>query len=212
MNTDKTEKIKSNLRDYYNQEAELRNAGEKPDWKINEQKAFIGLALREHKKRLLEIGAGTGHDSKYFMEHGFEVTAIDLSAEMVKKCKEKGIDAYEMDFYNLSALNKKFDCIWAMNTLLHVPKSDLHQVLNDIDAVLNEDGLFFMGVWGGKDTEHDWSGHSALVDKPRFFSFHSEEKLKETLREVFDIISFKQYDVDRENFDFQAVVMRKKQT
>ncbi|MCL2420328.1 MAG: class I SAM-dependent methyltransferase [Defluviitaleaceae bacterium] len=212
MNTDKTEKIKSNLRDYYNQEAELRNAGEKPDWKINEQKAFIGLALREHKKRLLEIGAGTGHDSKYFMEHGFEVTAIDLSAEMVKKCKEKGIDAYEMDFYNLSALNKKFDCIWAMNTLLHVPKSDLHQVLKGIDAVLNEDGLFFMGVWGGKDTEHDWSGHSALVDKPRFFSFHSEEKLKETLREVFDIISFKQYDVDRENFDFQAVVMRKKQT
>ena len=204
-----TEKIKSNLRDYYNQEAELRNAGEKPDWKISEQKAFIDLALQENKKRLLEIGAGTGHDSKYFMEHGFEVAAIDLSPEMVKKCKEKGIDAYEMDFYNLSALNKKFDCIWAMNTLLHVPKSDLLQVLKSIDAALNEDGLFFMGVYGGEDIEHDWDGYSSKIDKPRFFSFYSEENLKEVLEAVFDISSFEQYDVER-GIDFQAVVMRKK--
>lgn len=33
-----------------------------------------------------------------------------------------------------------------MNSLLHVPKPDLSHVLNEIDSVLNENGLFYMVV------------------------------------------------------------------
>ena len=131
MNTDK---IKSNLRDYYNLEAADRNnrSENKADWKIKQRGIFCDLIIKENKETLLEIGAGSGHDSKFFMDSGLKVTAVDLSGEMVKKCKEKGIDAYELDFYDLSALNKKFDCVYSMNCLLHVPKSDLPQVLKNI--------------------------------------------------------------------------------
>ena len=67
----------------------------KKTWKINLRNEFCNLLFNEKKKTLLEIGAGAGQDSKFFMDCGLEVTAVDLSGEMVKKCKERGIDAYE---------------------------------------------------------------------------------------------------------------------
>ena len=38
---------------------------------------------------VLEIGCGTGKNTKWFIEQGKEVTAIDLSEEMLAKAKEK---------------------------------------------------------------------------------------------------------------------------
>jgi hypothetical protein len=35
---------------------------------------------------LFEIGAGAGHDSKYFSDHGLTVVATDLSPKMVAMC------------------------------------------------------------------------------------------------------------------------------
>jgi len=57
------DKIKSDLRAYYDQEAEFRNLHEKQEWKIAQRKVFSNLAVHENKKTLLEIGAGTGQDS-----------------------------------------------------------------------------------------------------------------------------------------------------
>jgi SAM-dependent methyltransferase len=199
--------VKSNLKKYYNQEAELRNSSKKEEWKKNQRTRFYSYVKAENKSSLLEIGAGTGNDSRFFMDCGLSVIAIDLSGEMVKLCKGKNIEAYELDFYNISNLNKKFDCIWSMNCLLHVPKTDLLQVLNEINMVLNEKGLFYMGVYGGVDAESDFVNE--VTDIPRFFSYYSESKIKEVLSNVFDIIEFEQIDVGR-NIDFQAVILRKK--
>jgi len=201
------EAIKFNLREYYNSEAEYRNSSDKEEWKKLERGIFYNYLVQEGKKTLLELGAGAGQDSKFFMDCGLKVTAVDLSREMVKKCREKGIDAYELDFYNLSALNKKYDCIWSMNSLLHIPKSDLPKVLKNIDNVLNDDGLFYMGVYGGEDTENDWINDVSQI--PRFFSYYSENKLRAVLQDIFEIISFEQFDVGR-NIDFQSVFMRKR--
>lgn len=141
------------------------------------------------------------------MDRGLKVVAVDLSGEMVKICKEKLIEAYELDFYDLSALNMKFDCIWSMNSLLHVPKSDLPRVLKEIDSVLNNKGLFYMGVYGGADAESEYVNE--ITEVPRFFSYLSEQSLREVLGGTFDIIEYRQMDVGR-NTDFQAVIMRKR--
>ncbi|MBL4934468.1 class I SAM-dependent methyltransferase [Clostridium sp. YIM B02515] len=199
--------VKLNLKEFYNQEAELRNISEKQEWKKSQRDQFLSYVKSENKNSLLEIGAGTGNDSQFFMNWGLSVIAIDLSSKMIRLCKEKGIEAYELDFYNISNLNKKFDCIWSMNSLLHVPKTDLPKVLNEINSVLNEKGLFYMGVYGGEDSEREFVNE--VANTPRFFSSYSEGKLKEVLSEVFDIIEFEQIDVGR-NMDFQAVIMRKK--
>ena len=85
---------------------------------------------------MLELGAGADYDSQFYMNNGLNVVAVDLSSEMAKNCREKSVEAYELDFYNLSSLDRKFDCVYAINTLLHVPKNDLYHVLNEINLVL----------------------------------------------------------------------------
>lgn len=183
----KNEDIKSNLRDYYNIDAQYRNSREKDEWKLKQRDEYLAVIKSENKSTLLELGAGTGHDSKFFMDNGLNVTAVDLSPEMVKLCREKSINAYELDFYHLSELVNTFDCIWAMNTLLHVPKSDLFDVLRNIDSVLNDDGIFYMGVYGGVDKENNFI--SELCDIPRHFSFYTKDALTPILSSIFDIIS-----------------------
>jgi len=205
--------IKINLRAYYNQEAKTRNAATKQDWKLEEREQFHTLANSENKTTLLELGAGPGYDSQYFMNNGMQVVAIDLSGEMVKLCKEKSIEAYEMDFCDILQLDKKFDCVWAFNTLLHVPKTDLPQVLKNIDTILNPNGLFFMGVYGGLNSEgeyaHDLAAFPNASSIPRFFSRYSNEALQAVLCEYFTMLNFNQYDVGRGEFVFQSVLMRK---
>ena len=203
--------FKKNLKEFYDQEAELRNAERyRPDWKVRIRADFCDLVKRENKKSLLELGSGPGFDSTFFMDKGLNVTAVDLSSEMVKKCREKGIEAYELDFYNLHAIKRKFDCVWALNSLLHVPKIDLPHVLNEISSVLEKNGLFYMGVYGGEDFEKDFV-ISEVSDNPRFFSYYSKDSLKETLEKHFEIISFEQFEAARfERIDiFQSVIMRK---
>ena len=201
--------IKDNLRKYYNQEAESRDSSTKADWKVKIRRDFCDLIKGNGKNTLLELGAGAGYDSRYFMDCGLDVVAVDLSHEMVKICREKNIEAYELDFYRLSSLDRKFDCIWAMNTLLHVPKADLPVVLNEIKSVMVEDGLFYMGVYGGEDTESEYV-KPEVSDSPRFFSYHSEKNLISTLEKHFRIISFEQFEIKRgiETHTFQSVVMK----
>ena len=205
--------IKENLRKYYNQEAAIRDKSEKQDWKIKFREDFCKLIIQENKNTLLELGAGAGYDSLFFMNNNLKVTAVDLSSEMVCKCKEKGIETYEMDFYNLSSLNKKFDSIWAMNTLLHVPKADLGYVLNEIDSVLNVNGLFYMGVYGGEDSEGEYV-KSEISEFPRFFSFYSQKHIYNILINRFCIIDFQEINIGRDARTdiFQSILMRKKHT
>ena len=202
--------FKENIQKYYNQEAELRDKKSvKPDWKVRVRENFCNLIKQENKHTLLELGAGAGYDSLFFMQNGFSVTAVDLSGEMVKKCKEKNIEAFELDFYHLSALNKKFDCIYAINTLLHVPQSDLPQVLKEILLTLDDDGLFFMGLYGGEDIETEWVNRD-VSEASRFFAFHSEKTLKETLSHYFEILHFESFDIGTGTDIFHSIILRKK--
>ena len=208
MNSEKTERIKENLKIYYNREAGARDSSTKDDWKIKIRQNFCDLARKNNKTSLLELGAGAGYDSQYYIANGFEVIAIDISHEMIKKCREKGIEAYELDFYDLSTLGRRFDCVWAMNSLLHVPKTDLPVVLASIKSVLAENGLFYMGVYGGVDSENNYM-RAEVSNAPRFFSYYSRERLEMVLEKYFHIISFEQFEVIRrsETHIFQSVIM-----
>ena len=84
---------KENLKKYYDKEAEIRNGRSiKPDWKVNIREKFWNIVKNENKRTLLELGAGAGYDSLFFINNGLKVIAIDLSTEMVKKCIEKNIE------------------------------------------------------------------------------------------------------------------------
>jgi SAM-dependent methyltransferase len=202
-----TKAFRANLIRAYNRYAEQRDKREIEDWKAMERGGFLALLKREHKESLLEIGAGPGQDSKFFQENGLEVTCIDLSPEMVKLCQQKGLNAYVMDMVELNFPDNSFDAVYALNSLLHLSKKELPGVLGNIRRVLKADGLFFLGVYGGFDFEGIWEKDA--YEPKRFFSFHSDEGLKQIVTGYFELVAFKQIMQGDGDLHFQSLTLRK---
>jgi len=205
--------FKTQLKIAYDKDAKRRDNEQSRggEWKNEIRAELVRILNSENKKTILELGAGAGHDSKFFKSHGFDVLATDLSPEMVKLNQKRGTKAQVLDLYDLNCLTQKFDAIYSMNVLLHVPKNDLHLVLSKIHDRLSEGGIFFYGVNGrGQDTEETRTDGSKM-NLPRFFSYLSDKSLFEFIGPYFEII--KLHNIDRnldQNFHFQGLFLRRK--
>ena len=192
------------LRRAYDAGAAARDQRPKSAWKLAERAAVRDRLTRHGVRSVLEIGAGTGQDSLFFQEEGFEVVATDLTPAMVAACRTKGLDARVMDFLGLDFPPASFDAVYAMNCLLHVPNADLPAVLAAVRDVLRPGGLFFLGLYGGNGSEGiaDWDDH----DPPRFFSMRTDEQIQRYAADVFDIVDFHAFDVEG-GFRFQSTTL-----
>ena len=195
------------LRKAYDRKAEERDGKEISSWKMDERQRFLALLQEEGKQSLLEIGAGTGACSKFFQDSGLEVITTDLSPENVRLCREKGLTAYVMDFLELEFSLCSFDAIYALNCLLHVPKRDLPSVLQAIRGLLKPRGLFYLGVYGGKEYEGVYPEDD--YEPKRFFSFFPDERLEEIVTRPFELVDFRQVPLQGDELHFQALVLRR---
>jgi SAM-dependent methyltransferase len=201
------DQVIASLREAYDRKAEERDNKETSSWKLEERQRFLALLQEEGKQSLLEIGAGTGACSKFFQDSGLEVIATDLSPENVRLCREKGLTAYEMDFFHLDFPPRSFDAVHALNCLLHVPKKDLPEVLQAIRVLLKPGGLFYLGVYGGKESERVYPEDH--YEPKRFFSFHSDEQLEAVVTRFFELVDFRQIPLKEGGFHFQALILRR---
>jgi SAM-dependent methyltransferase len=187
--------------------ARHRDEQGKPDWKLAERAAFLGRLQHEGCRSLLEIGAGTGQDSLYFAAAGLDVTATDLSPDMVASCQAKGLRAEVMDFSRPQFAAGSFDAVYAMNCLLHVPNSELPTVLPAIRQLMRPGGLFFVGVYGGKGEEGSMRGDDHMP--PRFFSWRTDQQIQDLARPVFEIVDFHVVKTGSDFHGFQSLTLRR---
>jgi SAM-dependent methyltransferase len=202
------ELIRRDLRASYGEAAaQRRDRYEKQAWKLTERAEFLRRLRQENYGRLLEIGAGTGQDSRYFADAGLDVAATDMSPEMVSQCQAKGLAARVMDFSAPAFEPGSFDAVYAMNCLLHVPNSELPSVLTLIRELMRPGGLFFMGVYGGQGTEGPLADDDHVP--PRFFSWRTDEQIQVFARQCFEMVDFHvvQHGADRNRF--QALTLRR---
>ena len=165
-------RVVAGLRQAYGPAAAAERDGrEKGAFKVDERRRFLDLLRDRGATSLLEVGAGTGHDSLYFQRQGLRVLCTDLSPAMVGFCRAKGLDARVADFLGLGVPPASFDAVYALNCLLHVPTPDLRRVLEAVGEVLAPGGLFYVGTWGGADEEGLMRDDRHPV--PRFFAFRS---------------------------------------
>lgn len=94
--------------------------------------------------KMLEIGCGTGYDAKYFFEQGFEVTAIDISEEVIDFAKkihnDCTINFIAGDFFNIE-YKTKFDIVYERG-FLHNYKNRLGEIFQRVSYVLEEKGKY----------------------------------------------------------------------
>jgi SAM-dependent methyltransferase len=195
--------VLADLRASYDRGAAKRESMPKQQFKLAERAAFLDRLGVVEAKTLLEIGAGTGQDSVFFAGAGLTVVAVDLSPEMVARCRAKGIEAYERDFLRLGFEPGAFDAVYAMNCLVHVPNADLPAVLRAVRDVLAPGGLFYVGLWGGRPHEGTIE-HDQHMPK-RFFAQRTDEEIFEYARECFEVVDF--HTVEDDDRHFQALTL-----
>lgn len=146
---------------------------------LTEHKARIDFFIQNLKgKKILDIGCGTGRESKYFSEHGFDTTGIDLCSNLLKIATEKAPNAkfIQMDLRKLDFPKNSFDGIWAYASILHIPKKDAKRTLMGFNRVLKKGGLIFISLKQGKVER--FVKYNEYPGKKRFFAFYSERELK----------------------------------
>jgi SAM-dependent methyltransferase len=201
------EALKHDLRRAYDAKAEMRERMEDASWKREERARFAGRLREAGASTLLEIGAGHGVSGRYFADEGFTVTCVDLSPEMVGYCRAKGLAAEVMDFNALAFGNAAFDAVFGMNTLLHVPRTELETVLREVKRVLSSGGMFYWGQYGGRDSEGVWSGDH--YEPKRFFSFMTVERIADLAAAHFELLDLVALDPDYTGFEYHGLVLRR---
>ena len=159
-----------NTVDYYNSNAES----------FHEETKLLNLdeLYTEFLKHLpaggtiLDAGCGSGRDIKYFIEHGYQATGVDASAELCRlasdftKTKVLNISFEKIEFENM------FDGVWACASLLHITRAELPGIFKKLEIALKNSGVVYCSFKLG-DFEGDRNG--------RYFCDLTSETLVEVL-------------------------------
>ena len=93
--------------------------------------------------KLLDFGCGAGRDTKYFLDKGYLVDAIDGSENLCKMASEfTGINVKQMLFSDLDVENQ-YDGIWACSSILHLSKAELKDVIGRMIRATKMDGFIY---------------------------------------------------------------------
>ena len=125
--------------------------------------------------KILDLGCGSGRDSKYFSERGYDVVAIDPSSAMCEKASAYArVPVFKMKAEEIH-FSDEFDAVWACSSLLHIPRNKHITVFRLISAALKKNGVFY-GSWK--------YGNQERVVEGRFFTDMNEELLRDVINKV----------------------------
>ena len=153
----------------------------------------------ERPSRILDIGSGSGFYVAQWSESGHRVTGIDISEQAVSNLRKK-FKYSEFHLIDISAEKvdgKDFDVVSCFDVLFHiVDDARLDVALRNINAMLKEEGLFFL-------TENFLTGPEKRLDHHVSRRLSSYEDLLNrngfTILHRAPVFYFMNYPVDSNN-------------
>lgn len=128
---------------------------------------------------ILDLGCGSGRDSRFFIDQGYLVTPVDASQKIAKRAGEYiGKKVEVLSFQKLDYSNA-FDGIWACASLLHCPKSEMGAVMQRMTKALKPNGIIYMSFKYGEGERIDERG--------RFFNDYTEADMSVMLAAHSDL-------------------------
>ncbi len=157
------------------------------------------------KGSVLDLGCGSGRDTKCFADAGYDVTAIDASQELCAKASEySGIEVRCMRFEELDDIDR-YDGVFACASLLHVHEDNLTDILNRINRALKLQGVLYASFKYG-----DFSG----IRDGRYFHDMNEASVEQLFAGAPGFVieeMWQSHDVRRDKDAFWInVIARKK--
>lgn len=148
---------------------------------------FLNQLPKRDTQSILDVGFGSGRDANYFAEQGYEVTAIDASAELIQWAQRhhmsSKIDWHHLDFSGIEKKpwENKFTGIWACASLLHVHFLELPFVIKSLLKTLTDDGVIYLSFKYGKGER---------IDNERFFCDMDELRWKTIVAKIPHVIEY----------------------
>lgn len=109
--------------------------------------AYIDKFLNMCNKKILDLGCGMGHYSRYIKNKGFDVVGVDFSNEMLKIAKdnEPTIKFIESDICDLPQdLDKDFDGVLIAYVIQHLSKEETKETFMNLNKYLKADCKLLM--------------------------------------------------------------------
>lgn len=187
---------------FYNQNAESFAQGTVSVVFSDVQNRFLNKVLG---KAILDFGCGSGRDTKYFLEHGYEVVATDGSLELCKIASEyTGIRVKHLLFQELEDI-ACYDGIWACSSILHLPKAELKEVMYKMIVALKKAGIIYTSFKYG-DFEGERNG--------RYFTDFTIESFKKFIKDINGLVIEEYWITDdvrpgREDEKWLNLILRK---
>lgn len=158
-------------------------------------------------KKVLDAGCGPGHHGKYLQDKGLDVIGVDISPEMVRLAREKGMRAEVGDVEDLRFGDNKFDGVWANAILLHVPKEKAAAVVKEWARVLKPGGMAHISVKEG--TDEGFEERKSMPGVKRWFTHFTEEEMRQLVGPYFEIVTVSRTPVE-DRFIFLEFLLKKK--
>jgi SAM-dependent methyltransferase len=119
--------------------------------------------------RVLDAGCGVGRDTRWLLDQGFDVSAFDISREMVEATYGNTLGRVKprrLDFRDYDDPPNSWNGIWALASLLHLPRHEVAAVLPRLLTSLTPDGLLAFSVKQGQGEEMDARGRPVSYFEP----------------------------------------------
>jgi len=174
--------------DSYKKNAKIFNENFKGAFNLVKRSEFTKFMNLLTGKKILDVGCGSGEHSLWFANQGLDVTAFDLSPEMVEFARGNGVNAHVRDMEDIDFEESSFDGVWVVASLLHLKKENVPKVISSFSKILNKKGVLFIVLKEGngdgmiKDTQN--------ASTSRYFSYWQEKELLKVLEPHFDLIEF----------------------
>jgi ubiquinone/menaquinone biosynthesis C-methylase UbiE len=112
-----------------------------------DKKATIETLNKYDFKSVLELGCGTGKNTKWLLEKAKQIIGLDFSQEMLHKAQEKIVDKRVVfrraDLTKNWKIDNNFaDLITCSLTLEHI--KNVHHIFNQANLILKNNGIFFI--------------------------------------------------------------------
>lgn len=178
-----------NLRSTYNTIAkDWARDHDKDTWWIEGTDKYVSLFTKA--ARVLDVGCGAGHKTKYLAGKGLTVTGVDFSEELIEIAQKNAPQGkfFVKDIHEPLKFKKdSFDGVFMQAVLLHIPKRDVVAVLKNLISPLKLGGYLYIAV---KELRKGEKEEEMVVENDygytyeRFFSYFTMGELKNYLNEL----------------------------
>jgi SAM-dependent methyltransferase len=117
---------------------------------------------------ILDLGCGSGRDLRYFADLGFSVVGLDYSYRLATLAKTFSHQPVVLgDIVRLPFADAVFDAVWAIGSLLHIPRNALFPTLQQIHRILKPEGQFVASMKKGEGEVIDRLGRRTVFYQSR---------------------------------------------